>query len=259
MTSIHTDIVSVPTERAQRRSLPHPARFYRRFNRRLDQLSVPAAVNESLIAGLREQLDAGGDPRSGVYWLLTARLAEMALLCAGHYADCGETGAAGDLLLNPRRVLVYLRGAPGPILKERHRPLSDQFNPGGLSLPDFAAWFRDNAMTHIAEPALLPAFRSRLARCARMAAYRERFQARLTRVADVMRFGFTARGPQTGRPHRLTCGFDTAEYHRLGRHVTRSCSNPAFHSPYLAAPLVRQDMRYTVAESSRCGALRAAP
>lgn len=245
-------------ERAQRRSAPHPARFYRCFNRHLDQLSVPAAVNEPLIVGLRDQLDAKGDPRSDVYWLLTARLAEMTLLCAGHYADCGETGAAGDLLLNPRQVLVYLRSAPGPILKERHRPLSDQFNPGNLSLPDFAAWFRDNAMTHIAEPALLPAFRSRLARCGRMTAYRERFQARLTRVADVMRFGFTARSPQTGPPHPLTCGFETAEYRRLGRHVTRICSNPAFHSPYLAASVVRQDIRYTVAGSSRRDALRAA-
>jgi hypothetical protein len=248
----------VPTERAQRRSLPHPARFYRRFNRRLDQLSVPAAVNESLIAGLREQLDAGGDPRSGVYWLLTARLAEMALLCAGHYADCGETGAAGDLLLNPRRVLVYLRGAPGPLLKERHRPLSDQFNPGGLSLPDFAAWFRDNAMTHIAEPALLKAFRSRLEGCGRMAAYLEGFKARLSRVADVMRFGFAARSPQTGRPHPLTCGFDTVEYRRLGRHVIRICNTPAFHSPYLATPVVRQDIPHAVAGLSRRDVFRAA-
>jgi len=219
---------------------------------------VPAAVNETLAAGLWEQLDAKGDPRSDVYWLLTARLAEMTLLCAGHYADCGEIGPAGDLLLNPRRVLVYLRGAPGPVLKERHRPLSDQFNPGNLSLPDFAAWFRENAMTHITEPALLKAFRARLARCGRMAAYLEGFQARLTRVADVMRFGFAARGLQTGRPHPLTCGFDTAEYHRLGRHVSRLCSNPAFHSPYLAAPVVRQETPYTVAGSSRRAVLRAA-
>lgn len=217
-------------------------RFYDRLNRRLDHLAVPDAVNEALIADLRERLDSEGDPQTDVYWLLTVRLSEMALLCAGRYADCGEISAAGDLLFNPRRILVYLRGTAGPILKARHGPLSEQFNPGSLSLPEFAAWFRDNAMTRITEPALLTAFRTRLTRSGRIAATcLEAFQDRMSRVADVMRFGFTANDLPTGRQSSLQCSFDAGEYRRLGRHVILACRDPAFHSPYLAPPVHRKD------------------
>ena len=258
MSGIQTDIITYSAKRAGGRSAPHPEGFYRRFNRRLDQMVVPGAVNEDLIADLGGQLDAEGNRQSDLYWLLAARLAEMTLLLAGHYADCGEIGGAGDLLVNPRRVLVYLRGAPGPVLKERHRPLSDQFNPGSLSLPEFAAWFRDNAMSRITEPALLTAFLTRLTRSGRVAAtYLEAFQARMSRVADVMRFGFRANDLQTGRPYSLQCRFDAGDYRRLGRHVTRACCDPAFYSPYLVPPVHRENTSRPAADPSGRPTLRA--
>jgi hypothetical protein len=236
-----SDIAADITPSSPARSPLFPERRHERFNRRLDGLDVPAMVNEALIADLRAQLARFGDPRHDGYWLLTARLAEMALLCAGRYADEGDIRAAGDLLFNPRRIWVYLRGAPQPVLKDRHRRLSEQFNPDDLPLAEFAVWFRRNAITHVAEPALLPALGEQRDRCGRIReAYREAFKARMCRVVDAMRFdclpaaGCAAAAPGADRRRASgRCSFKPADYGRLGRHVARTCRDPAFRSPYL--------------------------
>jgi hypothetical protein len=161
-------------------------------------------------------------------------------LCSGHYADGGEIGAAGDLLLNPRRIEIYLRGMDRPIVKERHRRLSEQLNPGGLSFHEFARWFRCNAVTHIVEPALLPDFAEHLTQSGWLAeTFLTAFQERMSQVADTMRFISTrvARMPAGEFSHR--CRFDDTCYRDLGREVARTCSDIAYCSPYLTAPWTR--------------------
>jgi len=215
-------------------------RFYRHFNRLLDRQVVPYAVNESMIVDFRNDLRRSGSPDAECYWLLLARLAELALLCAGHYADSGEIGAAGDLLLNPRRIEVHLRGVDQPVVKERHRRLSEQLNPGGLSLPEFARWFRCNAVTHIVEPALLPDFAEQLTQSGWLVeTFLTAFQDRMSQVAETMRFISTsvASMPAGSPSHR--CWFDDTCYRDLGREVERTCGDIAYCSPYLTAPWTR--------------------
>jgi hypothetical protein len=219
----------------------HPARCDRRLNDLLDQQVVPYAVNEAMIAAFREKLCRDGRPHTDGYWLLMARLAELALLCAGHYADCGEIGAAGDLLLNPRRIDIHLRGADRPIVKERHRRLSEQFNPGGLSFPAFTHWFQRNAITNLVEPALLPDFADHLRHSGRLAAsFLASFQEGMSRVADTMRFastGSVSHVTAEGQSHQ--CRFEATVYHRLGREVARTCQAPSYRSPFLVKRRVR--------------------
>ena len=216
-------------------------RFYRHFNHLLDGQVVPYGVSESSIADLRNGLRRNGSPDAACYWLLMARLAELALLCAGHYADGGEIGAAGDLLLNPRRIEIHLRGADRPIIKDRHRRLSEQLNPGGLSLPGFAHWFRCNAVTHIVEPALLPDFAARLTQSGLLAeTFITAFQDRMSQVADTMRFITTDRvaGMPAGESS-FRCRFGGTRYRDLGRGVERTCKDPAYCSPYLTDAWIR--------------------
>jgi hypothetical protein len=110
---------------------------YRRTNDRLDQEVVPYTVNEASLVAYRDMVCREGNPAAACYWLLMDRLAELALLCAGYYAGCGEVTAAGDLLFNPLRIYVHVRGRHQPIVKDRHRPLSEQLNTGGHSIPHF--------------------------------------------------------------------------------------------------------------------------
>jgi len=220
---------------------------YRDLNRLLDQQVVPYTVNETMIAAFRETLHGLGPSGSVCYWLLTARLAELALLCAGHYADCGEIGAAGDLLVNPRRVDIHVPGADRPIVKDRRRRLSEQFNPQSLPLPAFTAWFRQNAVSRVVEPALLPDFQACLEASGRLsAALLNAFQKRMSRVADAMRFA------SAGRAYKATyqCRFTDATYRLLGRDVERTCSDPTYHSAFLADPWNREDTAAARAEKT---------
>lgn len=220
---------------------------YRDFNRLLDQQVVPCAVNETMIAAFRETLLGLGPSCSACYWLLMARLAELALLCAGHYADCGEIGAAGDLLVNPRRIDIHVRGADRPVVKDRHRRLSDQFNPQRLPFPAFAAWFRQNAISRVVEPALLPGFQARLEASGWLsAAFLAAFQKRMARVADAMRFA--SAGTAFKAPHQ--CRFTDATYRLLGRHVEHTCSDPTYDSAFLSDPWTREEPAAAVAEKA---------
>jgi hypothetical protein len=209
----------------------HAVRHYGDLNRLLDQQAV-YTVNENQIAAFREMAGRLGPPHSACYWLLMARLAELALLCAGHYADCGEIGAAGDLLVNPRRIEIHVRGIDCPIVKDRHRRLSEQLNPGGLSLAAFSDWFRRNAISRIVEPALLPDFVDRLKGSGWLAeTFLNVLQDRMSQVTDAMRFGAAGSAPQP----TWQCRFNDATYRLLGRHIARTCREPAYRSVFLVA------------------------
>jgi len=221
-------------------------RCYRDFNRLLDEQVVPYTVNETMIAAFRERLHRLGPSPSACYWLLTARTAELALLCAGHYADCGEIGAAGDLLVNPRRVDIHVRGADRPVVKDRHRPLSEQFNLQGRPFPAFTAWFRQNAVSRVVEPALLPDFQARLEASGWLStALVSAFQKRMSRVADAMRFACVG----TALPADHQCRFSDATYRLLGHDVERTCSDPTYHSVFLVDSWIREDTAATAADT----------
>jgi hypothetical protein len=72
--------------------------LYQNLNRSMDALAVPFMVNRSDIESYWDTLEQIQDKSCKLYWLLSARLTELTLLCAGQYADCGEFHCARDLL-----------------------------------------------------------------------------------------------------------------------------------------------------------------
>jgi hypothetical protein len=240
---------------------PHPETThdldrYRRINDRLDQEVVPYTVNESSLVAYRDMVGREGNAASACYWLLLARLAELALLCAGYYADCGEVTAAGDLLFNPQRIDVHVRGKRQPIVKDRHRPLSEQLNAGGAPYPEFINWFHHNAITRVTEPALIPDLLSRLTHSGWISeAFLDAYQARMAQVADAMRFGPCATGLSAshGQPafragrssdggfrQAHHCCFETTCYRRLGHDIEQTWCDAAYRSPYLVTAWHRE-------------------
>jgi hypothetical protein len=94
------------------------------------------------------------------------------------------------LLFNPRRIHVHVRGRHQPIVKDRHRPLSEQLNTGGALYPAFRDGCHHNAITRAMEPALIPDLLSRLTHSEWIsAAFLNAYQARMAQVADAMRLG----------------------------------------------------------------------
>jgi hypothetical protein len=127
-----------------------------------------------------------GDVR--IFWLTLSRIAELALKQAGDYADNCEFQAAGDLLVNPRRIEIYRRGFTKPVIKDRHRCLSDQF-AAAIGNENPATWLSRETLPHIREQALLPHMKQLLSDSGFMAPdYMVDLGRRMCRVGDTVAF-----------------------------------------------------------------------
>jgi len=205
----------------------------RALNAALDRAARPEALNEEALVGCLTALQAL-DPslHGGACWLSAVRLAELTLWCAGAYADRGEATAAGDLLVNPRRILIHDRRRGRTVCKWRHGRLSDQVPEGAVAL-------------ETVEPPLLPLLARLLENSGRIRRwYLERVQTRMRQVADTL--GFLAawslnsmedchRRRRRMPPSQLAwfeshlCRFDLALFNRIGRRLAGDADVPALH------------------------------
>ncbi len=154
------------------------------INRRLDRVAVPHGVNEPFLEEILARIQASSGYQDSIYWLTLARLTEAAILCAGHYADNCEFRAAGDLLLNPRKVRVQVKGRGPSFIKTRHGRLTDQLAQRFAGTID-----KREAECRVVAPALLPELYRRLATSGYFTqAYLDHVQTRLTAIAAAIAF-----------------------------------------------------------------------
>ena len=221
-----------------------------RLNDALDTISVPHMVNETLVENILRQLEPPGATNPALYWLLTARVAEIALISAGHYIDHLEFEAAGDLLFNPRQVLVYQKGKAQATPKRRHMALSQQFETiSGCDAQLSARWLRNNVSVAITKPALLPQLVLKMEQSGFISdAYLNLVTSRLKRAADgigflsalhlstyeeLLDYIETAHADTRRLIANNLCRFDTALFQRMGEDVRRLSSDPNRSSPFL--------------------------
>jgi hypothetical protein len=127
----------------------------RRLNAALDAAGRSHVVNEDWMTAWLAQTEALAADRPE-YWLLLMRLTELALWCAGNYADAAEFSAAGDLLVNPREVWVAVGDRRQPLRKWRHGRMTDQFGPGELRPEARMAWLKSETRIAGSSQPLLP-------------------------------------------------------------------------------------------------------
>jgi len=219
------------------------------LNDALDRLDLSVGVNERVITAFMDQLEAAGGDDAPRYWLLTARLTELALLCAGRYADGCEFEAAGDLLVNPRQIMVRVDGRPRAVAKRRHGQISEQFNPDRVPQPLFMHRFRQEAALEIVRPAILPDLQERMERSGRLSpAYLSLTQSRMCHIADAIAYLLAwqisddvllwkrlRKMPPDTREliEAHLCRFDDTLFHTLGRHVRRLSDDGGWQSEFL--------------------------
>lgn len=209
--------------------------LYAFTNGLMNRLKPPFLVNENHIETLLEMVEGSENDDSPVHWLLIARLAELGLLCAGHYADNCEFAAAGDLLVNPRRVEIHVRGIAEPFYKHRHGRLSDQLMQWPqLSCRDSREVKRE-AHPVITKPAILPYLNENMRQSGLFnATYLTRITTRMQKIADTIGFlaagsfksaedlynrGKEGAGTFNDFVERHLCRFDAFMYYRLGHHI----------------------------------------
>jgi hypothetical protein len=132
------------------------------FNHLLDKRSNYFSLNEGALEDLIEQLDHLVYFKDVSFWLTMARIYELTLLCAENYANNGELSLVGDLLLNPRLILVHIRGENRPVVKKRHTLLTEQFRFAAETVQGVIEWLKTETCLEIKKEALLPYLHQRL-------------------------------------------------------------------------------------------------
>lgn len=200
------------------------------FNRKLDEEAGTLPNEASLEKRLDELMEIKIADRR-IFWLTLARIAELALKLAGDYADTGEFQAAGDLLVNPRRIDVYLRGQSDPVIKHRHGALSDQFAQAiGTEKP--VVWLGRETFPHIRTAALLPFLERMLAASGLISPdYLAGLRQRMCKIADTVAFLMAWQIGDSTRLYRRMqamapderanikarlCNFDRCHFHAMG-------------------------------------------
>lgn len=234
----------------KREALMEPETSLERLNNALDKVAAPYVVNEHQIEAWLDELEMESDQKNPAYWLLLVRLNELALLCAGNYADNCEFSAAGDLLLNPRRILVHFKNARQPVLKQRHGNLSEQFGKDGQSRKSVLQRLADHAKIETRRQPLLPHLFKMMQNSGRVSqSYLDLAGTRMKRIAETI--GFLASwqisdaaefyrckaeaGPEAGAFIKSNlCRFKNDLFFAIGDDFRRAANNPLYRSDLLA-------------------------
>lgn len=157
------------------------------FNRQLSR-DAAGLPNEAFLDQSLERVQDFDIVDPQVFWLTISRIAELAVKLAGDYADSCEFQAAGDLLVNPRRIDVYQRGNTAKIQKDRHCGLSEQF-AAVIGTQHPVTWLKREAHVQIKSEALLPHLKGLLSSSGFMTFdYLGALERRMRRVADTIAF-----------------------------------------------------------------------
>lgn len=160
------------------------------LNDKLDRVAAKGLINESIIESYLEQLQNNFSTDDLCYWLLMMRMAELAVVCAGRYADACQFASTGDLLVNPRKIKVHQRtGFPSTVIKLRRGAISAQFNTSRFPHHDFINWMQQNTFIQTVEKPLLTFFIETMETSTMIGeSYLSKIRLRLARIADTVAF-----------------------------------------------------------------------
>ena len=243
-----------------------PSSALRDYNASLEQESAPGHLNEAFIESKLcelESIESGCSEHGKAYWLTYARVFELALLCAGDYADHFEFAAAGDLLVNPRLILIHLKNGCKAVRKDRHRKLTEQFQYVAGKREEVVAWLKKETAPEIVEKPLLPHMQERMTQSGFLSEeYLDLAERRMERIADAI--GFLAswhltaesafylqvQGASSSEKSFIEsnlCRFDKKIFFELGHDFRKRPVDPYHKSRFLRHPtLYRSDPQKNV-------------
>jgi len=222
------------------------------YNASLEEEGTQSNLTEGFIESkLREleQMDSDFSGNGEIYWLTYARLFELALLCAGNYADHFEFAAAGDLLVNPRLILIHFKSGCNAVKKDRHRKLTEQFRYVAGKREAVVTWLKQETVPKIVEKPLLTHMHEQMSRSGYLSEeYLDLVERRMERIADAIGFlaswHLTAESAfylqvQGASPSEKSfiesnlCRFDKEIFFELGQDLRKLAVEPYHKSRFL--------------------------
>lgn len=148
-------------------------------------------LTEEFLVTQMEQLESSRefDGSVEIYWLSMSRVMELALLCAGNYADFGQIRDAGDLIVNPRHTEVHIDGIWEPVRVKRYETMTEQFKDYAPAGTNVGKWLRDNThLVHVKGP-LIPDLYDMLKRAEMLSkSYLSSVNLRMKQISQTMSF-----------------------------------------------------------------------
>jgi len=162
------------------------------YNGSLETDARLSRLNEDLMESKLselEELERDCSEICEMYWLTYARLFELALFCAGNYADHFEFAAAGDLLVNPRLIMIRFRRGCKEVKKDRHRKLTDQFRYVAGEREALIRWLKEETIPETVEKPILVHMHERMKGSGYLSEeYLDLVESRMKRIADAIGF-----------------------------------------------------------------------
>ncbi len=126
-----------------------------RYNKELEKQMDLIHLNESFLESKLEELESILSASDSIERYSLSRLTELTLFCAGNYANNNYITEVGNLMINPRLILVHIKGEQFPVKKERYTPLSIQFENRGTENCSVFDWLKFNTIIEtVKEPIL---------------------------------------------------------------------------------------------------------
>ena len=127
-----------------------------RYNKSLDEQMNIIHLNEKFLESKLEELEFILSVSDSIERYSLIRLTELTLFCAGNYANNNCITEVGDLMINPRLILVHIKGEQFPVKKERHTRLSEQFKGRATENCSVIEWFKGNTIIETVKKPILP-------------------------------------------------------------------------------------------------------
>jgi len=205
-------------------------------------------LNEEFIVNQMERLESSGelDGSVEIYWLSMSRVMELALLCAGNYADFGQIREAGDLLANPRHTEVHIDGIWEPVRVKRYERMTVQFADYAPAGTNVGEWLRDNThLVHVKGP-LIPDLYGMLKGADTLSeSYLSSIYLRMQKISKTMTFVMLGQIMDPNYPlsgvipeekelvEANLCRYDRKKFHQIGIDIDKLLKDENYCSNFL--------------------------
>ncbi len=218
------------------------------LNRCLHEQVFDHYLKEESLVNQMEQLESSGQPDDSdeIYWLAMARVMELALLCAGNYADLGLVREAGDLLVNPRHIEVHIDGIWEPVRVKRYERMTEQFADYAPAGTNVGEWLRDNThLVHVKGP-LIPDLYEMLKGADTLSeSYLSSVYLRMQKISQTMTFIMQGQMMDINYPlsgvipeerefvEANLCRYNRKIYHQIGKDIDELLKDENYCSSFL--------------------------
>ena len=205
-------------------------------------------LQEEFLVDQMEQLESSGelDESVEIYWLSMSRVMELALLCAGNYADFGLIREAGDLIVNPRYTEVHIDGTWEPVRVKRYERMTAQFTDYAPAGTNVSEWLRDNThLVHVKGP-LIPDLYDMLKGAGTLSeSYLSSVYLRMQKISETMTFVMQGQRIDPNYPlngvipeekkfvEANLCRYDRKQFHQIGMDIGELLKDENYRSNFL--------------------------